>query len=119
MRQALHLFYGAGDLHFVTSSCYRRQSLLGSEVRRDLFLRTLEWARRRYLLVILAYVVMPEHIHLLLSEPRRATLSTVIQALKLGSCGAYTALPRFPGLARAARPGALRSFISVEKARFW
>src|SRR5260370_26415155 len=27
---------------------------------------------------------MPEHVHLLLSEPQRATLSTGIQALKLG-----------------------------------
>ena len=30
------------------------------------------------------YVVMPEHFHLLLSEPQRASLSTVMQALKLG-----------------------------------
>jgi putative transposase len=27
---------------------------------------------------------MPEHVHLLLSEPQRDTLSTVLQALKLG-----------------------------------
>jgi hypothetical protein len=38
MPQALHRFYGAGDLHFVTFSCYHRQPLLGSEIRRDLFL---------------------------------------------------------------------------------
>ena len=40
--------------------------------------------RRRYRLVVFGYVVMPEHVHLLLSEPQRATLSTAIQALKLG-----------------------------------
>ena len=40
--------------------------------------------RRRYRLVVLGYVVMPEHVHLLVSEPQRATLSTAIQALKLG-----------------------------------
>jgi REP element-mobilizing transposase RayT len=34
--------------------------------------------------VSLCYVVMPEHFHLLVSEPRRGTVSTVIQALKLG-----------------------------------
>ena len=27
---------------------------------------------------------MPEHVHLLVSEPQRATLSTAIQALKIG-----------------------------------
>ena len=65
--------------------------------------------RRRYRLVVLAYVVMPEHIHLLLSEPRRATLSTVIQALKLGFVRSLYGSPSLsrgaPGLAKAARPG--------------
>src|SRR5258708_4083478 len=44
----------------------------------------LERVRRRYRLVVLGYVVMPEHVHLLVSEPQRATLATAIQALKLG-----------------------------------
>jgi putative transposase len=43
----------------------------------------LERVRRRYRLV-LGYVVMPEHVHLLVSEPQRETLSTAVQALKLG-----------------------------------
>jgi putative transposase len=34
--------------------------------------------------VVLGYVVMPEHVHLLVSEPQRETLSKAIQALKLG-----------------------------------
>jgi putative transposase len=58
--------------------------LLGGEDRRDLLLQTLEGARRRYRFVVSGYVVMPEHVHLLVSEPQRASLSTVIQALKLG-----------------------------------
>ena len=52
--------------------------------RRDLFLKVLEQARRRYRFVVLGYVVMPEHFHLLLSEPQRGTPSTVMQAVKLG-----------------------------------
>jgi len=84
MPRTLHRFYGAEDLHFVTFSCYERRPLLDSEVRCDLLLRILERVRRRYRLVILAYVIMPEHVHLLLSEPQRGTISTVIQALKLG-----------------------------------
>jgi putative transposase len=84
MPQTLHRFYGADDLHFVTFSCYQRRPLLDREVRRDLLLKILERVRRRYRLVVLAHVVMPEHVHLLLSEPQRGTLSTAIQALKLG-----------------------------------
>jgi putative transposase len=81
---ALHRFYGGGDLHSLTFSCYQRQPLFKRAERCDLFLQILERVRRRYRLVVLGYVVMPEHVHLLVSEPQRATLSTAIQALKLG-----------------------------------
>ena len=80
----LRRYYGAGYLHFITSSCYQRRPLLGSEKNRDLFLRVLEAVRRRYDFVVVGYVVMPEHIHLLLSEPERGNPSVVMQALKQG-----------------------------------
>jgi len=66
------------------AACYRRQPLLGTARRRDLFLKVLEEARQRYVLVVVGYVVMPEHVHLLLSEPQEKNLSVVMQALKLG-----------------------------------
>jgi len=84
MPWGLNRYYGAGDLHFITSSCYQRRPLLGTARRRDLFLTVLEQVRRRYQFVVIGYVVMPEHFHLLLSEPQERTLSTVMQALKLG-----------------------------------
>ncbi len=71
-------FYGAGDLHFITCSCYRRQPLLGTPRRRDLFLTVLEQVRRRHQFVVVGYVVMPE------SEPQEKNPSIVMQALKLG-----------------------------------
>ncbi len=49
----------------------------------DLFEDALERVRRRYLFVVGGHVVMPEHVHLLVNEPRRALLSKAIQALKL------------------------------------
>ena len=84
MTEGLHRFYGGRDLHFLTFSCYRRRPLFRNEVYCDLFLKILERVRRRYRLVVLGYVVMPEHVHLLVSEPQRGTLSTAVQALKLG-----------------------------------
>jgi putative transposase len=77
-------YYGGGDLQFITAGCYHRQPFLGTAQSRDLFLRVLEQMRRRYRFAVLGYVVMPEHFHLLVSEPQRMTLSTVMQALKLG-----------------------------------
>jgi putative transposase len=74
----------SSNLHFITCSCYHRQPWLGSAHRRDLFLAVLEEVRQRYAFVVLGYVVMPEHFHLLVCEPQRGTPSTVMQALKLG-----------------------------------
>ncbi len=56
--------------------------MLGSRQRRDLFLKLLEQVRRNYKFVVVGYVVMPEHVHLLLSEPERANPSVVVQVLK-------------------------------------
>ncbi len=50
---------------------------------RDLFVRVLEQVRQRYQFVVVGYVAMPEHFHLLISEPEKANPSIVIQALKL------------------------------------
>ena len=53
-----------------------------SAQRRDTFLEILEQTRRRYRFVVVGYVVMPEHIHLLVTEPEVGTPSTVMQVLK-------------------------------------
>ena len=65
-----------------TCSCYHRQAWLGSARGRDSFLRILEQVRQRYRFVVVGYVVTPDHIHLLISEPERGTPSTVMQVLK-------------------------------------
>jgi putative transposase len=80
--KGLHRFYGAGYWHFITSSCYHRRALLASPARRNLFLEILEQVRRRYGFVVVGYVVMPEHFHLLISEPETANPSVVMQVLK-------------------------------------
>ncbi len=82
MPSGLHRTYGAHHLHFITCSCYRRLPLLSSARARDRFLSILEQTRRRYRFVVVGYVVMPEHIHLLISEPEVGTPSTVMQVLK-------------------------------------
>ena len=82
MPRGLKRYYTGRDLHFITCSCYRRKPLLNSARRRDLFLRVLEEVRCRYRFTVVGYVVMPEHFHLLVSEPERGTSSTVMQVLK-------------------------------------
>jgi REP-associated tyrosine transposase len=78
----LHRCYGAGYLHFITSSCYQRSALLGMPKDRELFLEVMEQVRRRYRFVVVGYVLMPEHVHLLFSEPERGDPSVVMKVLK-------------------------------------
>jgi putative transposase len=80
----LRRYYGAGYLHFITTSCYRRLPLLERPQHRDLLLEVLERVRLRYQFVVVGYVIMPEHMHLLLSEPERGDPSKVMQAIKQG-----------------------------------
>jgi putative transposase len=82
MPSGLHRTYGAHHLRFVTCSCYGRLPLLNTARSRDRFLSILEQTRGRYRFVVVGYVVMPEHIHLLISEPEVGTPSTVMQVLK-------------------------------------
>ena len=56
--------------------------LLDSVPARNTFEQELERIRRGYGCYIVGYVVMPEHVHLLISEPERSQLSVVIQMLK-------------------------------------
>ena len=83
MTQGLRRCQYAGDLHFVTFSCYRLEPYLASPSARFLFEETLERMRLRYGFCVVGYVVMPEHVHLLVSEPSTGPLARALHALKL------------------------------------
>jgi putative transposase len=82
MANKLIRYYGRGHLHFITFTCYRRLPLLHSVRARNVFVSLLDEVRDRYGFSLVGYVVMPEHIHLLISEPVKGTPSTVVQVLK-------------------------------------
>jgi len=82
MPKGLKRYYGRGELHFVTFSCYRRLPLLGTARSRNLFARELGRVWQEYGFLLVGYVVMPNHVHLLISEPKKGTPSTVLQMLK-------------------------------------
>ena len=82
MPWGLKRYQEARCLHFVTFSCYARAPRLASPHARDLFEQTFEDTRQWYGFYIAGYVVMPEHVHLLLTEPERTKLSIALQMLK-------------------------------------
>ncbi|HLJ76078.1 MAG TPA: transposase [Acidobacteriaceae bacterium] len=83
MTRGLIRYQRAGHDHFITFSCFQRRPLLESATARALFENALEGARLRYGFCIFGYVIMPEHVHLLVTEPRLRLLSTAVQAMKI------------------------------------
>ena len=55
-----------GDAHFLTFSCYRRMPLLGKDRSRIWLIESLRAARQKHAFDLWAWVVLPEHVHLLI-----------------------------------------------------
>jgi putative transposase len=88
MPWSLQRFQQAGCLHFITFSCHHRDQLLAEARARNVFEQTLERVRQWYGFFVTGYVVMPEHVHLLISEQERGRLSLALQMLKQNSAPA-------------------------------
>lgn len=73
-----------GNIRFITFSCHQRFALLGSAPIRDVFVDSLRRSRSRYKYELFAWVVMPEHIHLLI-RPTETSLVPILRFIKLSS----------------------------------
>ncbi len=73
---------GRNDLHFITFCCYQRRALLGSVRSRNLLIAILSEVRAKYGFSLVGYVVMPQHVHLLISESPSVPPAKVIQVFK-------------------------------------
>jgi putative transposase len=80
----LRRFQETGQVHYITFSCYRRRPKLARAEACATFEAALERVRRDYGLCLYGYVVMPEHVHLLMNEPQRKSFAQAIKSLKQG-----------------------------------
>lgn len=83
MTHGLVRFQETKHSHFVTFSCRHRQAHFVSPELFELFVQCLEEMRLRFDMCVYGYVVMPEHVHLLLSEPAQVRLAEALHFLKL------------------------------------
>jgi REP element-mobilizing transposase RayT len=67
--------------HYTTSVCYRRVPIFRSDKACNLFIETLAETKRRLPLKLIAYVIMPDHTHLILN-PLGCDISKVMNSLK-------------------------------------
>lgn len=70
MPHNLKRYTGQGNLHFITFTCYQHRRFLQSVRSRNLTVEILGQVRDRYQFALIGYVFMPDHVHLLISEPR-------------------------------------------------
>ena len=78
----LKRYAGRGDLHFITFSCYQRRKFLASSESKDHFVTVLGEVRQQLGFRLAGYVVMPEHVHLLIEETAAILPARVVQVLK-------------------------------------
>jgi REP element-mobilizing transposase RayT len=64
-RKLVRSYNEPGHAHALTFSCFRRLPLLSKDRSRSWFIEAMESARQRRQLALWAYVIMPEHIHLI------------------------------------------------------
>lgn len=82
IRKRLQRWEGTGAVRFVTFSCQLRLPLLGHPAIRDVFAEHLAMARSDHGFELYAWVVMPEHVHLIM-RPRKGTeLADALHSLK-------------------------------------
>src|SRR4051812_8453022 len=82
-RKAVKRFHEPGDFHELTFSCYRRMPLLTNDEWRRLLAESLDLAVRGGACRLIAYVFMPEHVHVLVQpETHHVRVDLLLKAIK-------------------------------------
>ncbi|MFQ5805189.1 MAG: transposase [Phycisphaerae bacterium] len=108
-----------GDAHYLTFSCLKRRPFLTSERACGWFIESLKDAREKHEFDVWAYVLMPEHVHLLIWPTRPAySISDILGDVKQPVTRATLKFvrkhaPEFLARMRDARPNGKSSH------RFW
>jgi len=89
----LKYYDGLGDIRFVTFSTYQKRKTLSDHNAWSDFCAALELVRATCDMRIYGYVLMTDHVHLLIQMPDTAKLGTVIGDLKRKSARAINRLP--------------------------
>ncbi len=82
MPSRLKRYQQQGDYHAINFSCYHRLPHLSDDHSRLVVEETLEQLRQRHQFSLFGYVIMPNHVHLLLAEPKLQPLATTLSVLK-------------------------------------
>lgn len=107
-----------GHAHYLTFSCWRRQAFLSRDRTRAWLADAMNAARIRHPFHLWAYVIMPEHVHILVLPHGPTTIRRILQGIK------QPVAQRAVAWARKHRPELLRHMADVRpdgncSHRFW
>ena len=118
-RKTCRRYNDPGDAHSLTFSCFQRRPFLSKDRTCLWLIESLDSARRRHRFDLWAYVLMPEHVHLLIF-PRTDdySISKILSAIKLPVTRRASAYmrrhqPQALGMMRDAQPNGRAAY------RFW
>ncbi len=101
-----------GHVHFWTVSCYRRLTFFWHDAMKRVAVDGLRVLQERFGVCLIAYVVMPEHRHLVV-YPHEGKKRKRGQKRKKGDAARFGRRPRVTSSSRPHRPAALRSGIEL------
>jgi putative transposase len=71
-----------GRVRFITFPCHERLPILTNNEFREIVARSIDDARARHAFRLLAYVIMPEHLHLVIWPEEESKVGTVVGWMK-------------------------------------
>ncbi|MFA8016266.1 REP-associated tyrosine transposase [Bremerella cremea] len=81
-RKTIQRFEAEGEAHFLTFSCYRRLPLLTRDRTRQYFVDAVNLSRERNRFDLWAFVIMPEHVHLIVLPHSDVKVSSILSTIK-------------------------------------
>ncbi|MCP4569734.1 MAG: hypothetical protein GY841_19310 [FCB group bacterium] len=87
-------FDNLGTARFLTFSCYRNQKYFLDQTACELLANNLDLARTKHCFKLWGYVIMPEHVHIVMMPPHDMKLGLVIREIKSKMAREYFAITR-------------------------
>lgn len=81
-RKTRRIYDRNGEAHFITFSCFRRKPLLSKERSCQWMVEAISLSRSKHPFDLWAWVIMPEHIHLVLRPHADVRISSILITMK-------------------------------------
>jgi putative transposase len=119
IRKKLHRCEQATTWRYLTCSCFQRHSFFDQRWIREAFVEALAATQQQYGFTVLAWVLMPEHFHLMiapkaLSDPEATPVATILHRLKMPLAQRILRMWK-----KSADPRLARATLTDGSTRFW